>query len=95
MGRLGSFSGGRGGLENARALRLRMHFFNSNYILVRNLDAHVFFFSALGEAVFEENGFAGVRSQHADRGNMNVARAIMSFDTFTHERGVSGHRTPG
>jgi hypothetical protein len=71
-----------------------MDFFNSNYILVGNLDAHIFFFSALGEAVFEENGFAGVRSQHADRGNMNVARAIVSFDTFTHEKGVSRHRTP-
>jgi hypothetical protein len=59
--KLRSFSGDRGGFENARGIRLGMHFFNSNYILVRNLDAHVLFFSALGEAIFEENGFARIR----------------------------------
>lgn len=62
---------------------LQDNFADANDRGIGNFDAHCFLSSRLREAIFETDERPGIQCQRAGCGHLNVAGAVMDFNSFT------------
>lgn len=61
------------------------NFANADDGWIGNFHAHSFFAARLREAVFESNQQSGVKSQRTGSSHLNLAGAVIDFDSFTNK----------